>query len=93
MQRFNSIANTLDTQQTMVNGQLSQLTEQVNIQAKKIADLNQQVINRQSGGTDHQLKIYSINVTMRCVHYRSYFLLAVLNRVMLLIFILAQDNP
>lgn len=55
VQRFNSVANTLDTQQTMVNRQLSQLTEQVNIQARKIADLNQQIINRQSGSTDHQL--------------------------------------
>ena len=55
VQRFNSVANTLDAQQTMVNRQLSQLTEQVNIQAKKIADLNQQIINRQSGSSDHQL--------------------------------------
>ena len=55
VQRFNSVANTLGTQKTMVNRQLSQLTEQVNIQAKKIADLNQQIINRQSGSTDHQL--------------------------------------
>ena len=55
VQRFNSAANTLDAQKTMVNRQLSQLTEQVNIQAKKIADLNQQIINRQSGSTDHQL--------------------------------------
>ncbi|MEE3239666.1 MAG: flagellar hook-associated protein FlgK, partial [Pseudomonadota bacterium] len=55
VQRFNSVANTLDTQQAMVNRQLSQLTEQVNIQAKKIADLNQQIVNRQSGSTDHRL--------------------------------------
>ena len=55
VQRFNSAANTLDAQKTMVNRQLSQLTEQVNIQAKKIGDLNQQIINRQSGNTDHQL--------------------------------------
>ncbi|MAV75713.1 MAG: flagellar hook-associated protein FlgK [Cellvibrionales bacterium] len=55
VQRFNSAANTLDAQKIMVNRQLSQLTEQVNIQAKKIADMNQQIINRQSGSTDHQL--------------------------------------
>lgn len=55
VQRFNAIANSIDTQQAMANQQLSQFTEQVNVQAKKIANLNQQIVNRQVAGSSDLL--------------------------------------
>tara|TARA_B100000767_G_C19776197_1_gene542708 strand:- start:1716 stop:4382 length:2667 start_codon:yes stop_codon:yes gene_type:complete len=49
--RFNKVAVTIAQQQSMVNEQIVKVADQINIHAKKIADLNQQIINRQVSGS------------------------------------------